>query len=196
MWAFSAITLSSTAESERDLSVNEVLQDGVHLEVGGMLVEHQALPGPQRQGARAPSVVVIPDGRDEHELDGTHRLGGAPLDVERDRPDEVHAGLAVGEITGRLAERLLGQPQRLVVLPALGALQQPSHGCRVPAHAVNLQSVHVLIGRLGCQLTRVVRTRQRHLPLVVACRHIPCLRNRFAPVERAVPTPLRDHPEM
>ena len=35
----------------RDLGVNQILQDGVHLEIGGVFVQHQALPGTKREGA-------------------------------------------------------------------------------------------------------------------------------------------------
>jgi hypothetical protein len=73
-------------------------------------------------------------GRPKHLLDGAHRLVAAAHDAAR-RPGPS-LGRAVSERSVASRSIPLGQPQRLLVLAALGALEQPSHLCRVDAYDV------------------------------------------------------------
>jgi hypothetical protein len=74
-----------------------------------VLADHEALPGPPRQGASPPTVAAFALGRRQHELDGAQRLTGAPLHDQRNEANEMHPGRAVRNITGRFSQELLGQ---------------------------------------------------------------------------------------
>ena len=130
------------------LGVDQVLQYGVHIMLCSVLAEHEALPGPPRQGARPPTVAALMISRRQHEVDGAQRLTGAPQYAQGDDAHEMHPRRAVRQVTGRFSQGLLGQPQCLVVLPALRALEQPGHYCRVAAHALTLR-VHRFIATVG-----------------------------------------------
>jgi hypothetical protein len=134
------------------LGVDEVLEHGVHLEVGGVLVEHQPLPGAKRQGARAPAPAAFPHGRLQHEVDGGECLQRVPLDVQRDGAHEMHPRRAARQVAGGCPQGQFGQTKRFIVLPALRALEQSSHCRRIAAQDVT-SSVSYLIGRFRRDLT-------------------------------------------
>jgi len=125
------------AASQCYLGVDQVLQYGVHITLGELLADHQALVGPPRQGARPPTVAALPLGRRQHEVDGAYRLAAASLHDQCDESHEMHPRGAVRQVTGAFSQGLLGQPQCLVVLPALRALEQPGHYCRVAAQVLS-----------------------------------------------------------
>lgn len=73
----------------------------------------------------------LPLGRLQHYLDCPQRLLGTANHAEGDNPHEMRAGRAIRQVTGEFPQRRLSHPQCLVMIPALGALEQPRDSGRL-----------------------------------------------------------------
>ena len=113
------------APGQCDLGVDQVLQRGVRITIGKLVAELQQSERSTGQGARTPALVALTLGSPPHEVEGTEELATAPEDAQCDVPDEMHARVAVRQVTTAFPQGFLGQSQGFVLFPTLRPLEQP-----------------------------------------------------------------------